>query len=132
MKWSRQPRKIDATLDSSSITLFFCSHSLFVERKFHCKDFFQKYEDKFLGSVNTHAIAGLLAIKKVIPGDLCFELERTGNDKATEMLFLHMRDHGSLETVRRLCDVMIGKEGYPKMNSLGRDMKEDLPVSLYT
>ena len=45
------------------------------------------------------------------------------------MLFLHMRDHGSLETVRRLCDVMIEKEGYPKMNSLGRDMKEDLPVS---
>ena len=70
-----------------------------------------------------------MEIKKVIPGDLCFELERTGNDKATEMLFLHMRDHGSLETVRSLCDVMIGKEGYPKMNNLGQDMKKDLQVS---
>ena len=74
-------------------------------------------------------MAGLLEIKKVIPRGLCFELERTSNDKATEMLFLHMRDHGSLETVRSLCDVMISKEGYPKMNSLGQDMKEDLPVS---
>ena len=98
-------------------------------KKFECKEFFQKYEDKFLGSVNTHAIAKLLAIKKVIPGDLCFELEKTGNDKATEILFLHMRDHGLLETVHSLCDVMIGKEGYPKMNSLGQDMQEDLPVS---
>ena len=117
------------TLDSSSSILLFCFHLLFVVKNNPCKEVFQKYEDKFLGNVDTHAIAKLLEIKKVIPGDLCFKLERTGNDEATEMLFLHMKDHGSLETVRSLCDVMIGKEGYPKMNSLGRDMKEDLPVS---
>ena len=106
-----------------------CFHPLFVVRKFHCEEFFQKFENTFLGSINTHAIAGLLEIKKVIPGDLCFELEKTGNDKATEMLYLHMRDHGSLETVHSLCDVMISKEGFPKMNSLGQDMKNDLQVS---
>ena len=116
-------------MDSSSIILFFCFHSLFVERKFVFKDFFEKYKDKFLGSVNTHEIAQLLEIEKVIPESLCFELKRTSNDKATEMLYLHMRDCGSLETVHSLCDVMIKKEGYPKMNSLGRDMKKDLPVS---
>ena len=105
-------------MDSSIIFVYsFCS--LFVERKFHCKEFLQKYDNKFLERVNTHAIAGLLEIKKVIPGDLYFELERTGNDKATEMLFLHMRDHGSLETVHRLCDVMITKKCFPMMNSLG-------------
>ena len=113
----------------TSIIFFFCLHSLFVVRRFHCKEFFQKYDAAFLENVNTHAIAGLLKIRNVIPGDLCFELERVGNDRATEMLYLHMRDHGSLKTVHSLCKVMIGKEGYPRMKSLGRDMKEDLPVS---
>ena len=79
--------------------------------------------------VDTHAIAGLLKVKKVIPESLFFELKNTSNDAATELLYLHMRDHGSLETVHRLCDVMIKKEGYPNMISLGQDMKEDLPVS---
>ena len=102
---------------------------MFVVRKFDCKDFFQKYLDRFLESVDTHAIAGLLEIKKVIPGLLYFKLNVTSNDEATQMLFRHMRDHGSLETVRSLCDEMIKKEGYPNMNSLGQDMKKDLSVS---
>ena len=83
----------------------------------------------FLKRVNTHAIAGLLEIKQVIPESLCFELKRTSNDVATEMLFLHMRDNSLLKTVHSVCDVMISKVGFPRMNSLGRDMKEDLPVS---
>ena len=117
------------TLWIAPLILFFCFVSLFVERKFDCKDFFEKYKGRFLGSLHTHAIAQLLEIEKVIPESLCFELKRTSNDAATQMLYRHMRDYGSLETVHRLCDVMIGKEGYPKMSGLGRDMKEDLSVS---
>ena len=116
-------------MDSCSIILFFCFTHCFVERKFDCKEFFEKYQDRFLERVNARAIAGLLEIKKVIPGLLHFKLNGTHNEEATQMLYLHMRDHGSLETVHSLCDVMIGKEGFPRMNSLGQDMKEDLPVS---
>ena len=95
--------------------------------EFDCTAFLLKHKDRFLKGVNTHAIARALEIEKVIAEDLCFELERTGNVKATEMLFLHMRDNCTLQTVHRLCDVMIEKEGFPMMTSLGRDMKEDLP-----
>ena len=97
--------------------------------EFDCTVFLLKYKDRFLKGVNTHAIARALQIEKVIPQKLHFELKKTSNDEATEMLFLHMRDNSTLETVHRLCDVMIRKEGFPKMNRLGQDMKKDLPVS---
>ena len=111
--------------------LFKFSDSLFLTAgEFNCEVFLLKHKDRFLKSVNTHAIARALQIEKVIPGDLCFKLERTGNVNGAEMLFLHMKDNSTLETVHRLCDVMIKKEGYPRMTSLGRDMKEGLPVSV--
>ena len=66
----------------------------------------------------------------MIPQNLHFELKKTSNDEATEMLFLHTRDNSSLETVHRLCNVMISKKGFPKMSNLGQDMKEDLQVSI--
>ena len=97
--------------------------------EFDCEAFLLKHKVRFLKSVNTHAIARALQIEKVISQKLYFDLEKTSNDEATEMLFLHMRNHGLLETVRSLCDVMIEKEGFLMMNSLGQDMKKDLLVS---
>ena len=98
--------------------------------KFDCTVFLLKHKDGFLKSVNTHAIAKALQIEEVIHQNLHFKLEKTRNDEATQMLFLHMRDNSSLEIVHRLCDVIISKKGFPKMSNLGQDMKEDLQVSI--
>ena len=101
----------------------------FAGGEFDCKTFLEKYTDRFLGDVDPHEIARRLEIKKVISQNVCSKLLEAGKLIAVDMLYCHMRDHGSLETVHTLCDVMIDRDGLPNMNKLGRDMKQDLPVS---
>ena len=101
----------------------------FAGGEFDCKTFLEKYTDRFLGDVDPHEIARRLEIKKVISQNLCSKLLEARKPTAVGILYIHMRDHGSLETVCTLCDVMIGRDGLPNMNKLGQDMKQDLPVS---
>ena len=53
-------------------------------------------------------------------------IENSASEDANNLLFLHLQSHSSLETLHKLCDVMIGMSGYPNMNQLGRLMKDDL------
>ena len=82
--------------------------------------------DRFLGCIDARAIARKLEIGKVIPNSLSFKIANNAPEDANDLLFLHLRSHSSLETLHKLCDVMIGMSGYPKMNKLGRLMKDDL------
>ena len=43
-----------------------------------------------------------------------------------------MRDHSSLETVWKMCDVLIhtGRHGFPQVEKLGVDMKNHLQTQL--
>ena len=57
---------------------------------------------------------------------MSYKIENSTPEDAKDLLFLHLRSNSLLETLHRLCDVMIGMSGYPKMNKLGRLMKDDL------
>ena len=50
----------------------------------------------------------------------------TNKEDAQEILFAHLMQHADVDTLMRYCEVAIGAEGYPKMQSLGRKMKEEL------
>ena len=96
---------------------------------FDCEAFMDKFKERFLQSVDSHAIVLRLEIDKVISEDLAFTIERhcsrsTGNDK----LFLHLRRNADPGSIRKLCDVMVREEGYAMMNELGRDIRRELDL----
>ena len=88
-----------------------------------------KFKDRFLQSVDSHAIVRKLEIEKVISEDLAFTIEHQGaRTTGNEKLFLHLRRYANPEGIRKLCIVMITKNGYDNMIELGRDMKKDLDL----
>ena len=46
--------------------------------------------------------------------------------KSAGSLYRHMEKQGNMESLKALCELMINETGYPQMNKLGEDMKEDL------
>ena len=93
-----------------------------------------KYKERFLKDVAAKDIAGRLEIDGIIPSRLHHDIEQTDPDEARELLYRHLCQHGDPSTIRPLCDIMANERGYPKMNSLGKNMKEnkDLPQDLTT
>ena len=50
----------------------------------------------------------------------------TNDEDAQEILFAHLLHHANVDTLLKYCEVAIAAEGYPRMQSLGRKMKEEL------
>ena len=50
----------------------------------------------------------------------------TNDEDAQEILFAHLLRHANVDTLLKYCEVIIAAEGYPRMQSLGMKMKEDL------
>ena len=91
-----------------------------------------KYKERFLEVVAAKDIARRLKIDGIIPSALLHDIKQTDPDEARELLYEHLCQHGAPATIRPLCDIMANERGYPSMNSLGKDMKEDkdLPQDL--
>ena len=91
-----------------------------------CGAIIEKYKDRLLSYIDARAIVTRLEIEEVIPDTVSHKIQQSAPSVANEVLFLHLRSHSSPETLHKLCDVMIGMSGYPKMNKLGRLMKDNL------
>ena len=76
----------------------------------------------------SHAIYCRLEVEGVIPNRLAFKIERAPVEDSNDMLFLHLRDHGDMEALRRFCDVLItvGEGGYRKMLQMGQCLKDSI------
>ena len=104
-----------------------CLHlSYFTAQVIDCKAFMDKFKEKFLQYVNSHAIASRLEIKKVIPGTLSHSIKNQYTGDGNQELFLFLRKQADLGSIRKLCDVMVREEGYNMMNKLGKDMAREL------
>ena len=84
-----------------------------------------KFKDRFLQSVDSHAIVLRLEIEKAISGKLSHSIKNQYVGDGNQELFLYLRRHADLEGIRNLCDVM-NIDGYPNMTKLGQDMKRYL------
>ena len=93
---------------------------------FDCRQFMEKYKDRFLQFVDSRAIAIRLSTAGVIPPGLSRQLENMDSTDGNHHLFLHLRSHVDRDSLLKLCNVMINLSGYPNMSNLGRDMKRDL------
>ena len=91
-----------------------------------CRQFMEKYKDRFLQFVDSCAIFLRLLMEGIIPSYLSHQLQNVDSTTGTQLLFLHLRSHADRDSLLKLCNVMINLTGYPNMSSLGRDMKRDL------
>ena len=90
--------------------------------------FMDKFKDRFLQSVDSHAIVLRLEIEKVISEKLSHSIKNQCIGDGNEELFLYLQKNTSPKGIRKLCDVMMTKAGYDNMVELGQDMKKDLDL----
>jgi putative heme iron utilization protein len=92
----------------------------------------EKYEDRIHSDVASHAILKRLEVEGVIPGALAFKIEKEYFIDGNDMLFLHFKEHGDVETLCKFCDVLIkvGKDGYSKMHQTGQMLKRSISEHL--
>ena len=86
-----------------------------------------KFKERFLQSVDSHAIVLRLEIENVISEDLAFTIKHHCRSTGNEELFLHLRRYADPGSIRKLCDVMVRRKGYV-MNKLGRDIRRELDL----
>ena len=81
----------------------------------------EKYKDRFLEYVPAKDVAVDWAVRNIINENTHAEIKRALPGEQCGILFKYIRTHGSLATVRKMCDLMIetGKGGYPHMKALG-------------
>ena len=99
---------------------------------FDQRSFMANYKDRFLSTASAEKVADELEDLHVIDPDTCEEIKRALPSKRNFLLYKHMRDHSSLETVWKMCDVLIntGRHGFPQVEKLGEDMKNHLQTQL--
>ena len=65
--------------------------------------------------------------KGVISQDIASRISAATNEEdAQEMLFFHLSCNADVKTLREYFDVITAANGFPKLQSFGRKMKEEL------
>ena len=89
----------------------------------------EKYEDRFFKVVEAKEIAYGLHRRRVIPESVRNQIGRSDSGKvARELLFDHLKQHGNVDSLMAFCEEATSAHcnGYPNMQSLGREMKDML------
>ena len=72
-------------------------------------------------------VASELRRRQVIPKRVETKIERALDlNEANGLLYDHLCAQGNFQTLKIVCDVFIGKQGYQQMNHLGAKMKEEM------
>ena len=91
--------------------------------EFSASEFITKYETEFFEFVDPRLSLLRLVRKGVITEDVKSDITTS---HAREVLYRHLAHHANVDTLKEYCEVAIDAEGYPKMQSLGRKMMEEL------
>ena len=94
--------------------------------EFDSEAFMNRFSERFLKGVDSHAIVTRLEIEYIISEDLAYTINHSSRSSGNEELLLYLRKHADAESIGKLCDVMINIDSYRVMQKLGQDMKEDL------
>ena len=86
----------------------------------------EKYEDTFSVVVITKANLQRLKRTRVITESTYSRIYNANDNDAKEILYDHLKHHGSEDTLRDFCEMAIEAKGYPKMQKLGEKMMKGL------
>ena len=95
---------------------------------FDSEAFMDKFSERFLDDVDSHAIVLRLEINKVISEEVAHTIKHCSIGRGNAELVLHLQNHADPDSISKLCDVMRSIAGYPRMSELGRAMKEELDL----
>ena len=97
---------------------------------FEASEFLKKYEKEFFRVVNAkHSLLKLRRLGVISPGVMTNIEKANNDDDAKEILYDHLSSNANAATLREWCDVAIEANGFPKMQELGKKMKEALPCA---
>ena len=94
--------------------------------QFSASKFLKKHETEFFEVVNPRLSLLRLVRKGVITEDIRSDINTSNTDDAREVLYHHLAHHANADTLKEYLRVAIAADGYPKMQSLGRKMMEEL------
>ena len=109
--------------------LFFVWCSLDADGEPLEKSLLEAYKTRFFKVVAVDRIYRELCEKKVIDETTEGRIfESRSDDEKREHLFYHMRNYGTLDTLKVFCDVITSAEynGFAAMQDLGKEMKRAL------
>ena len=86
----------------------------------------EKYEDTFFEVVDAKYNLLKLKRKGVITQDIERCISATNDDEGREILYDHLKHHGSEDTLREFCKVAITADSCPNMQRLAEKMMKDL------
>ena len=86
-----------------------------------------KYEDEFFQVVTAKYNLLKLVRKGVITQDIASRISATNDDEGREILYDHLKHHGSVDTLREYCKVASAADGYPNMQKLAEKIMREIP-----
>ncbi len=94
--------------------------------EFSASEFLKKHETEFFEVVDPRLSLPMLLRKGVITEDVRLSIYTSNTDDAREVLYHHLAHHANVDTLKEYLRVAIAADGYPKMQSLGRMIMEEL------
>ena len=86
----------------------------------------EQYEEDFFKCVNAKLRLRRLIRRGVITDTIKGDIESANDDEAREILFGHLKQNANVDTLKKYLKVAIAADSYPKMQSLGRKIMEEL------
>ena len=84
------------------------------------------HEEEFFECVNAKYNMLKLKRKEVISPIVLASINDKTDEEAREILYDHLLNHATVDSLREWCEWAIAAQGYPKMQELGRKMKDEL------
>ena len=103
---------------------FPCRADLF----FSVPEVLKEYEDEFFQVVHPKYNLLKLVCKNVITEDIASRISATTDDEGRELLYHHLKHHGSVQTLREFCEVALAADCYPNMQKLAEKMLHAIPA----
>ena len=93
---------------------------------FSVSELLNKHEMEFFEVVNPKFSLLSLEREEVITQDVASRISAVNDDDAKEILFAHLTRYANVNSLVKYCDVIIGGNGFPNMQSFGAKIKEEL------
>ena len=86
----------------------------------------KEYEDEFFQVVYPKYNLLKLVRKEVITQDIATRISATNDDEGKEILYHHLKHHGSVHSLREFCEAAMAADGYPNMQKLAEKIMQRL------
>ena len=86
----------------------------------------KEYEDEFFQVVYPKYNLLKLVRKEVITQDIATRISATNDDEGKEILYHHLKHHGSVHSLGQFCEAAMTAGGYPNMQKLAEKIMQRL------